>query len=668
MVSAGQMPGRGAFRAPGPQVAAGDSDEPLVERTPTGRLVLVVDGEPRFLDDARLLFTGHRVLTARSLDEAAEIVPGGRVDLVVLGPTLGSEERIRDAASLAAVDPGIPMVAAANIVTERMLLAAGRAGLSALVPTPLTMRSVADLLSHARGGAPAAAPEPADDGPIVVVEFEAVSGPAAPAAFVPQASPGEKPPAAFLPPAAPAATPPRAETAPPPAPRPRTASRPESADLFAPDPEWDRAVTRPITPPAPVAAPAAPEPAAPPTPRPIESPPVADPVMPRAPEPTPPPPVAVPPAEPAAAASAPPAPEPMVPPVASPAFPAPVTSPYAPPPTTPVDTPELPLPPPFAPPTPSGPGALHAPTAPSGPLRALGALPAEPVEPPPTMAGRRATDEDLLVIHPEHAAFDPFRGAEPEVASRTRHAGSGRVVAVMAGKGGSGKTVTATNLAMALTVQRGADKIALIDTDLQFGDVALLLQLDPSRTIVDVSRRIDEITDAKLDAMLLRHESGLRVLPAPVLPTTQEEVPAKVVARILDRMRGLYDIIVVDTPPIFDDHLVTILEQADDVLVVVDMDLPSVKNAKIALDTLRGSGFPMGRLQLVVNRVNAKARLDLVELERSLGLRVAGSIPSDRLIPQSVNEGIPVVALSPRSRVARAFHVLAGLIHTSDPA
>ena len=74
----------------------------------------------------------------------------------------------------------------------------------------------------------------------------------------------------------------------------------------------------------------------------------------------------------------------------------------------------------------------------------------------------------------------------------------------------------------------------------------------------------------------------------------------------------------------------------------------------------------MGRLQLVVNRVNAKARLDLVELERSLGLRVAGSIPSDRLVPQSVNEGIPVVALSPRSRVARAFHVLAGLIRLDD--
>jgi pilus assembly protein CpaE len=287
---------------------------------------------------------------------------------------------------------------------------------------------------------------------------------------------------------------------------------------------------------------------------------------------------------------------------------------------------------------------------------------------------RRDVDE-LVVIHPEGAsplrtgvpAASPFASPGPITPAAPRAgSGRGRVVAVMAGKGGSGKTVTATNLAMALTLQRGGDRVVIVDTDLQFGDVALLLQLDPSRTILDVVRRIDDLSDDRLESMLLRHESGLRVLPAPVLPTTEDEVPAKLIAAIIERLRPLYEVVVVDTPPIFDDHLITVLEQADDVLVVVDMDLPSVKNAKIALDALRGAGFPMSRLQLVVNRVNAKARLDLVELERSLGLRVAGSIPSDRLVPQSVNEGIPVVALSPRSRVARAFHVLAGLIRTDD--
>lgn len=596
-----------------------------VETVSPAHLILVVDADPRFLDDARMLLTGQRVLTARDLDEAGEIVPGGRVDLVVLGPTLGTEEALRRASALREAAPDAPMVAAVNIVTDRMLLAAGRSGVSAVVSTPLTLRSVTDLLSHARPTrqAPPATPlaAAASMEPVVVVEFEARSGLAAPAQFVTVSEPRNEIAApagtARMPaPAAPTIPAPPAHAVSSPAGR---AAEPET--VFAPDPEWEQARpalrTTGVSSPPPIPAPPpdrAPAAAAPASPQ--------ETAFPDTPAAVPPQVIAVP--RPNAEA----APEP-------PAFPPPVATP---------------------------------PPPPSAPLRASGAhgildtvLPPSPPDADPTRG------DELLVIHPEGTP-----GAPPPYAPPTREPGSsrirgaGRVVAVMAGKGGSGKTVTATNLAVALTLQRGTDRIAIVDTDLQFGDVALLLQMDPTRTIVDAAGRADDVTDAKLDSMLLRHESGLRVLPAPVLPTTQVEVPAKAVARLIERLRGLYEVIVVDTPPIFDDHLVTILEEADDVLVVVDMDLPSVKNAKIALDALRGSGFPMGRLRLVVNRVNAKARLDLVELERSLGLRVAGSIPSDRLVPQSVNEGIPVVALSPRSRVARAFHVLAGLVTTAD--
>jgi pilus assembly protein CpaE len=140
-----------------------------------------------------------------------------------------------------------------------------------------------------------------------------------------------------------------------------------------------------------------------------------------------------------------------------------------------------------------------------------------------------------------------------------------------------------------------------------------------------------------------------------VLPATSEEVPAKKVIRLVEMLTATSDVVVVDTPPIFDDGLLAVLEHSDRVMLVVDMDLPSVKNAKIALDTLRVSGFPMERIRMVVNRVDSKARLDLAELERSLGQDVFATIPSDRLIPQSVNEGIPAVALGSRSKVARSF-------------
>ncbi len=106
-------------------------------------------------------------------------------------------------------------------------------------------------------------------------------------------------------------------------------------------------------------------------------------------------------------------------------------------------------------------------------------------------------------------------------------------------------------------------------------------------------------------------------------------------------------------------------------LLVVDMDMPSVKNAKLALDTLRLINFPMSKIKLVLNRVNSKARLDVDELERSLDLKVMAAIPSDKMVPRSVNEGVPVVALSPRSRVARGFHNVVRLVangRSSAPA
>jgi pilus assembly protein CpaE len=247
----------------------------------------------------------------------------------------------------------------------------------------------------------------------------------------------------------------------------------------------------------------------------------------------------------------------------------------------------------------------------------------------------------------------------PASTSKVERSGPGRVIAIMAGKGGSGKTVTATNLAIAMGLRGDPERVAIVDADLQFGDVALLLQIDPVRTIDDIIDQIDDMTDERLDAALLRHESGIRVLAAPLLPVRAGEIDPKSVVAVVERLRSMFDTVIVDTGPVFDDGLVMILEHADQVITVVDMDLPSVKNAKVILDSLRQLQFDMGRIRLVVNRSNSKARLDIVELERSLGLSLGGSIPSDRLIPQSVNEGIPVLALSPRSKVARAFHALA---------
>jgi pilus assembly protein CpaE len=119
---------------------------------------------------------------------------------------------------------------------------------------------------------------------------------------------------------------------------------------------------------------------------------------------------------------------------------------------------------------------------------------------------------------------------------------------------------------------------------------------------------------------------------------------------------------VVDTSSSFDEMLLSLLERSDLALIVVDMDLLSVKNAKLALDTLRLLKFPSSKIRLVLNRANARARLDEREIEKTLGMKVAARIPSDAAIPASVNEGRPVVLGSPKSKTARGFEEVAALV------
>lgn len=238
----------------------------------------------------------------------------------------------------------------------------------------------------------------------------------------------------------------------------------------------------------------------------------------------------------------------------------------------------------------------------------------------------------------------------------------GKVVTIMSPKGGAGKTMTSVNVALSLAQWTDPERVVILDADLQFGDVCISLQIDPTHTIVDVARDIDKLDEPLLSSLLSRHSSGMRVLSAPLEPSLADEVSTQVVVKTLGMLKRMFDYIVIDTAPFLDEPVLSILERSDSVLFVVDMDLPSVKNAKLALDTLRLIKYPFEKIKLVLNRVNSKARLDIDELERSLGLDVMAAISSDRLVPRAVNEGEPVVSLYPRSRVARDLRNVARLV------
>jgi pilus assembly protein CpaE len=242
----------------------------------------------------------------------------------------------------------------------------------------------------------------------------------------------------------------------------------------------------------------------------------------------------------------------------------------------------------------------------------------------------------------------------------------GQVITVMSAKGGSGKTVTATNLALLLA--RFEDKrVCLVDADLQFGDVCLVLQLEPRYTMVNASHEMHQLDLDLLSSLLTEHPSGVQVLAAPLEPAFADDITTAGLMQMIDLLRDSFDYVIVDTASMLDELLLSLIEAADKVLMVVDMDLPSVKNAKLALETLRLLKFPTDKVQLVMNRANAKARLDDKEIEGALKTKIAAAIPSDGAVAASVNEGRPVVESAPKSRIAKGFESVAELVAGKIP-
>jgi len=246
------------------------------------------------------------------------------------------------------------------------------------------------------------------------------------------------------------------------------------------------------------------------------------------------------------------------------------------------------------------------------------------------------------------------RRVEP-TPSASKPTAEGRIITVMAAKGGSGKTVFASNVATLLARWGNPQRVVIADADLQFGDVALVLQVDPKHTVVNAAKEGEKLDTQFLETILATHSSGMRVLAAPLEPAFADEVPTVIYTKILAMLREMFDYVIVDTAPSLDERLLAILDKSDVVLFVVDMDLPSVKNAKLALETLRILNYPANKIKLVLNRSNSKARLDVDEIERSLRLPISASVPSDGLLPASVNEGIPIVESHPKSKPAKAF-------------
>jgi pilus assembly protein CpaE len=252
-----------------------------------------------------------------------------------------------------------------------------------------------------------------------------------------------------------------------------------------------------------------------------------------------------------------------------------------------------------------------------------------------------------------------------------RHAGTsglsadatpeGRVVTVFSAKGGCGKTTVATNLAASLAAG-GEARVCIVDLDLAFGDVAIVLQLVPARTMTDTSAMVGTMDEQGVRSLITPHSPGLDTLLAPTEPGQAERIDVKVVAELVRVLRRMYDFVVIDTPPAFSEHVLAAFDASDCYVLLATLDIPALKNLRLTLEMLELLGYPQASWLVTLNRSDSKVGLGIDEVERTLRVPIAVQIPSSRAVPASVNRGVPIVLDEPTHAVSLAIRQLAGIV------
>ena len=237
-------------------------------------------------------------------------------------------------------------------------------------------------------------------------------------------------------------------------------------------------------------------------------------------------------------------------------------------------------------------------------------------------------------------------------------------IVVFGTKGGSGKSFIATNLAIDL-LDNKKNKVVLFDLNYQFGDIAIMLDLYPRNTIYDIVSVFDQLDEEMLNDFLTTHNSGIKVLPAPIDPTQNESISAEMTKKIVDMLSKISDYVVIDTPSGFSDNVLALLEEIDYICMVASMDVPSIKNLKITLQVLEQLKFPKEKISIILNRADSKVGITLDEIEDTLKRKIDVAIPSNKIVPLTVNKGIPVILEAPRSGVGRSIKKLSALLKTN---
>ena len=236
-------------------------------------------------------------------------------------------------------------------------------------------------------------------------------------------------------------------------------------------------------------------------------------------------------------------------------------------------------------------------------------------------------------------------------------AAEGSMITVLGPKGGTGKTVTSSNLAVALALE--GKSAVLVDLDLQFGDVGLALGLEPSRTIYDLAVAGGSLDGDKIEGFLAQHPSGARALLAPLRPDQAAAVGTPFLREVFEMLRPRFDFLLVDTPPAFTAEVIAAVDVSSHLCVVGMLDALSLKDTKIGLETLEQMGYDPNAVTLLLNRADSDVGITPADVEELLGRAPDLLVGSDRAIPRALTSGQPIVVADPRSKAARSYRLLA---------
>jgi pilus assembly protein CpaE len=288
--------------------------------------------------------------------------------------------------------------------------------------------------------------------------------------------------------------------------------------------------------------------------------------------------------------------------------------------------------------------------------------PPAPAEAPPVETAAAA----LVELEPKQEAEHPKEATAPPAQVY------GQQVVFYGGKGGVGTSVLATNFACALARETGAT-VALVDFDLQFGDVGVLLNLPQTQSISDLVEAIDVIDQDFVGDVMSTGPAGVRVLPAATSPELADLVTPEHVQKILGLLRTMFDFVVVDTSSHLGDITLAALDTASSVILVTAPSITSVKNAKLALRLMESISIPISAITLVLNRCEAHTEFNKDSIESHLKFPITIQVPHDpRTVVNSINRGKPFVVSNPEVEASQRVrqlvaHVLPEKIATTPP-